>query len=135
MKNIYYLIWSDAIYRIRKHHPHKKNWKISLFIYITWIHALNLFIVFLWLKYFNIHIIPALDFDIFPGTILDDFFSFSVKFALFPVIINYFLVFHKNRYERLTLRYPKSEIMYSLIYSMTVLIGAFISAVIYGVLS
>lgn len=135
MNNIYYLIWSDAIFRIKKYHPNKKNWKISLFTLITWVQALNLFIIFLWLKYFNINIIPVLDFDIFPGTMLDGFFSFTIKFALLPGIINYFLIFHKNRYEKIILCYPKSKHRYALIYLLTIIWGAFISAVIYGILS
>lgn len=40
MKNLYYLIWSDAIMSIRKFNPNKKDWKIAIFVFITWIHAL-----------------------------------------------------------------------------------------------
>jgi len=134
MNNIYYMIWSDAIQSIRKHHPNKKSWKTEIFIFITSMHAFNLWIIFLWLKYFNINI-PLIDMDIFPGDLLDSFFSFAVEFALPFGLLNYFLIFHKNRYEKIIEKYKILKIRYGSIYSITMILGAFISAILYEILT
>ncbi len=135
MRNIYYLVWSDAIISFRKHHPDKKKWKIALFIFITWMNALNVWIIFLWLKYFEIFIIPKFSIDIFFGNLLDGVLSFSIEFALPFLILNYFLIFHNNRYESILKRYCDFKPRYAQIYSYFMIAGAFISAVLYGVLT
>ena len=135
MNNIFYMIWVDAILSFRKHHPYNENWKSRLFIYITWIQAMNLWIVFLWLKFFNILNIPLLSINVFPGELLDDFFAFSIEFALPFGVLNYFLVFHNNRYEKVIQKYGHIKTRYAPIYSFTVAILAFVSAILYGVLA
>ncbi|RCW38245.1 hypothetical protein DFO77_1041 [Marinilabilia salmonicolor] len=59
MSRLYYKIWADAIQRYWKHHP-KQPWKLNVFLMMTWMHTLNAFIVALWLKYFDILVIPIL---------------------------------------------------------------------------
>lgn len=135
MKNPYYLIWSDAIQRFRKHHPDRRDWKLALFTLLTWMHALNAWIIILWLKYFKILIIPKFNFNLFPGTLLDGFFTFTIEFALPFGILNYFLVFYNNRYEKFTEKYKSIKTRYALIYSFSMTLGAFISAILYGILT
>lgn len=134
MKNIYYMIWADAIQSIRKHHPHKKDWKIAIFILTTWMHALNWWIIFIWLKYFNINI-PLISLDFFPGHVLDSFLCFTIEFALPFGLLNYFLVFHHNRYEKIIERYKNQKTRYGLIYSISMALGAFFSAILYSILT
>lgn len=135
MNNIYYMIWSDAILSFRKYHPKRKDWKLTIFLYITWIHSLNLWIVLLWLKFFKIFTMPLLSIDVFPGELLDDFFAFAIEFALPFVILNYYLVFYNNRYEKIIQKYKDIKFRYSPIYSFTIAILAFISAILYGALN
>jgi len=135
MKNIYYMVWSDAIISFKKYHPNRQNWKFTLLIYITWIHALNWWIVFIWLKLFNILNIPLLGIDVFVGKLLDNFFAFTIEFALPFGILNYLLVFHKNRYKKIILKYKDIKFRYAPVYSFTIAILAFVSAIIYGTLS
>lgn len=134
MNNLYYMVWADAIQSFRKHHP-KKNWRITLFIFITWMHALNAWILVLWLKYFNVFNVPKFNIDIFPGKLLDSFTAFTVEFALPFAILNYFLIFHKNRYERISKKYMDIKKRYAQIYSYSMIFGAFASAILYGVLT
>lgn len=134
MKNIYYMIWSDAINSFKRNHPNQVNWKLPLFIYITWMNALNLFIVFLWIKYFNVLNIPKFNINIFPGTLLDGFLTFTIEFALPFSILNYFLIFHRNRYQFIIKKYGNIKIRYAPIYSFTVAILALISAILSGIL-
>lgn len=133
MKNLYYMIWADAINSFKAHNPKKTNWKFTLFTYITWINALNLFIIVLWMKYFKILIVPHFDFNFFPGTLLDGFLTFLVEFALPLAILNYFLIFYKNRYQLISKKYEDVKIRYAPIYSFTIAILALISAILYGV--
>jgi hypothetical protein len=98
--NIYYRIWADAILRYKKFHPDRADWKLSLFIQMTWMHTLNWWIIFIWLKFFNILNIPLISIDIFPGTILNNFLSFILEFAFPFGILNYFLIYLPPMAER-----------------------------------
>ena len=135
MKNIYYLIWADAILSIRKHHHQKKDWKIAIFIFTTWMHALNFWIVLLWLKYFNILTIPLINIDILPSKMLNSFLAFTIEFAIPFGILNYFLIFYNNRYEKIIQKYKDIKTRYGSIYSITMALGAFFSAILYGILN
>jgi len=135
MKNIYYIFWADAIISFRKHHPDRKNWKFTLLFFNSWLHALNWWIVFIWLKHFQILDIPLISVNVFPGTLLDDFLSFTIEFAMPFGILNFFLIFHNNRYDKIIQKYGEIKTRYALIYSFSIAILAFISAVLYGTLN
>jgi len=122
MRNWYYIIWSDAIRSIRKNHPKDKNWKANIFIYITFIHSANFWFVLVWLQHFNVITIPKISIDFFGIHFLDGFLSFAIRFALPFVVLNYVLVFNKNRYEKILTKYPQTKYRYFLIYSITVLV-------------
>jgi hypothetical protein len=127
------MIWSDAISSFRKHQPHK-NWKFTLFIYITWMNALNLWTVILWVKYFNILNIPKISIDIFPGTLVNGFLTFSCEFALPFALINYFMIFYNNRYESIVEKYHNIKFRFAPVYSILSALLALFSSIIYGVL-
>ncbi|KAF0233018.1 MAG: hypothetical protein FD181_3822 [Prolixibacteraceae bacterium] len=135
MKNIYYLFWVDSILSIKRYHPEKTDWKISVFLLNTWINALNLWIIFIWLKFFNILNFSLLSINVFPGTMLNKFIAFSIIFA-FPIgVLNYFFIFHKNRFKQLIEKYPTPPKKCAFIYSTIVALAAFVTAIIYGALS
>lgn len=135
MKNIYYLIWSDSILSFKKFHPEKTEWKIAIFLLNTWINALNLWIIFIWLKYFNVINIKLLKIDFFPGVMLDKFIAFTVIFALPFGVLNYFLIFYKGRYNQIIERYPSPPNKIAFIYSTFIALGAFLTAIFYGAMS
>ena len=128
------MIWVDAIQSIRKNYPKKKTWKKEIFIFITHMQALNLWIIFLWLKYFDINI-PLIDLDLFPGNMIDSTLNFAIEFFLPFGLLNYLLIFHNNRYERIVEKYKNQRIRYGSIYSFSMILGAFFSAVLYGILT
>lgn len=134
MNNIYYLIWVDAIESIRKFHPKKKNWKQEIFLFITTMHAFNLWIIFLWLKYFNINI-PLIDIDLFPGNVIDSVLNFAIEFALPFGLLNYLLIFRNNRYEYIIEKYKIKKVRYGSIYSISMILGALFSAILYKLLT
>lgn len=133
--NLYYIIWSDAIRRVRKSNPTMTNWKWQIFFYMTTVHAINIWIVFLWLKYFDVISIKTIQFDIFPGDILNGALSFIVVFAIPFIILNYFAIFHKNRYEKILQKYRKNSIWYSPFYLYSIIALSSISAIVYGLIT
>jgi hypothetical protein len=135
MKNPYYLIWSDSISSIRKHHPKNRNWHIEIFILISGINAINLWIIYIWLKYFKIISLPLLDIKIFPGYVLNSVVSFFLMFSVPVLLINYLLIFHKNKYLKLLERYPVSKYRYGLIYGFTITLVALFSGILYSILT
>lgn len=128
------MIWIDSILSFKRHHPAKSNWKFTLFFYNTWINALNLWIILLWLKYFKILVLPSFNINIFPGELLNNFIAFTIQFAAPFAILNYFLIFHKERYKSLVEKYKNYNGKYALIYSIVIALLAFISAILYGLL-
>jgi len=135
VKNIYYLIWVDAILSFKKHNPRNKNWKWTVFFINTWMNALNFWVVFMIIKYFAGFSLPLTTFNLFPGHLLDDFFNFTISFASPFVVLNYLLIFYNDRYEKLIKKYGKQDINYALIYSMVSALGAFVVAILHGILT
>lgn len=135
MDNIYYKIWADAIQTFRKFHPNRTDWKITLFIFITWIHALNCWTILIWLKYFNIYDIPYISINLFPSDMINSFFAFAIEFALPFAILNYFLIFYKKRYEIIIQINKDIKNRTALIYSMVVLITFAFTAHLYAALT
>lgn len=135
MRNIYYLIWVDSILSFKKYHPKRADWKITVFILNTWINALGFWTILLWLKYFEVLTIPQFQIDIFPGTLIDSFVAFTIEFALPFAILNYFFIFHKDRYKIILEKYSAPPEKLAFIYSASVTLAAFASAILYGVLT
>ena len=134
MYNLYYLIWADSIQSIRKYQPNKKDWKISIFFIITIMHSFNLWIIVIWLKYFGVDI-PLIDLNFSPSHMIDSSLSFAINFASPFILLNYLLIFRNNRYIKIVEKYKDLKIKYGLYYCLSMLIGAFLSAVLYGILT
>lgn len=135
IKNIYYYLWADAIQRFRHHNPDRTDWKFAVYSFITFIHALNFWVIILWLKYFKLLILPIIEINIFLGTMLNGLISFLVTFASPFIVANYFLIFNNNRYEKILKKYPLGKTNYSIIYTFSVAILALISGFLYGFLT
>lgn len=135
MSNLYVKIWVDAIMSFREHHPDRKDWKSTLLLFISWMNSLNLWVIFLWLKYFKIFDIPLLKINIFPGNVLNSYLAFTIQFALPFVLINYLFVFHKARYKKLLKISNNLKKRYAPIYSFASILSAFLSFIIYGILT
>ena len=130
MRNPYYLVWADSIYRIKKYKPNEKNWGIIIFIINTTINALNFWTIVIWLKIFNIYNLPLIYIDLFPGHLLNESLSFFVEFAFPFIIVNYSLVFYKNKYKKIVEMYPNPQKKYAFYYSVISLSIAFISGIL-----
>lgn len=133
--NIYYLIWSNAIIRFKKANPARKDWKRALFVMVTIMFGLDFWIILLWLKFFKIFELKLPDINLFPGEMLDGFLGFISIFCLPFALINYFLIFHNNRYERIIEKYKNNTGNYAFIHSMITLGLTLASAITYGILT
>ncbi len=133
MRNVYYLIWVDIITSARKHHPDRVDWKYSLFVLITMCNALNLYTVYIWLKFFGV-ISYLIKIDIFPVPILNSATGFIVQFAAPFIVLNYFLIFYKERYKRLIEKYQPPKAKLALIYTFCSIWIGFASMILYGAL-
>lgn len=106
MMSIYYKIWVDAIMYEKSKHGHLRNWKVYTLVPISIIQGVNLLVICIIIG-FTIGKFPDifLDFDVFPGKMLDSFLSGIITLFLPFLIINYVLIFHRKRYEILLTNY------------------------------
>ena len=129
MKNIYYSIWVDAIVNIERNPKHKKDWKFFSMLYMTLLNALNLGVVLMLLSYFlNVKVI-LVRISMFSGELLNSFISFIIQFALPFIVLNYVLIFFRNRYKGLIKKYTDKKGKLFAIYLLSS-IGVFIACVI-----
>jgi hypothetical protein len=135
MKNYYYLFWADAILSFKKYNPKRKDWIPTLLFMNSFLFSINLWIILIWLKYFNIFEITLIDFHVSPISTFNDFFSYFVIFILPFLTINYFLIFFNSRYKKITEKYNQNKIRYALYYSMSILSIAIITIFFLTILS
>jgi hypothetical protein len=103
---LYYRIWVDSITRLRSREVNKDNWQIKSMIAMSISMMFNLLLLMAILQrevlgyYFYELNMPFLsDFENYIFTML-------LLFLLPCVIINYLLIFHGKRYEKLIIKYP-----------------------------
>ena len=135
MKNIYHLIWVDAILSFKKYNPRNKNWKATVFLFNTWMNALNLWCLFMAVKYLTPFEFPLVALDIFPGNSLDDIVNFTITFGLPTGLLNYCLIFYNKRYELLIHKYGAQKTKYAFLNILFSALIAFIVAILHGILT
>jgi len=133
MRNIYYAWWADSITRIKHYNPKMKDWKMRVFQLNTLLNSLNLWVIVIWLKYLNILKIPILQIDIFPGDVLDKFLVYIIEFASPFILLNYFLIFYKNRYNKIIQRYKDSKLNIAFPYAIASAALFAITVIVYAI--
>ena len=106
MMKLYYKIWVDTLVKIKAQPQNERRWKTLSFVFISMAMAMNFITVIsiiqrniLGKSFYNLGI------DVFPGTKLDALLKFIILFLLPVVIVNYVLVFHNKKYEKLIEKY------------------------------
>lgn len=104
--NIYYKIWVDCIIKAQSIPANKNNWKLFTLIFMTITMSIN-FACFMSILQRNILGLYFYHFevDFFPGTKLDALIIGFVLFVLPNLLLNYYLIFRNNRYEKLINKY------------------------------
>lgn len=103
---LYYRIWVDAIVKLRSRTQNAGMWKYLAMTLMSIAMAINFIFLMailqrniLKMNFYNLEV------NFLPGSILNSFFSFFCLFLLPVLLLNYFLIFYKNRYEKLIVRY------------------------------
>jgi len=116
MLGLYYRIWVDAIVRARSIPANKNNWASTTMIFMSLAMMLNLilgmtmlqkYILGYYFYYIELVFLPRYLANVVSGIIL---------FIIPCVLINYFLIFHKERYHKLIKKYPYSDGKFFLTY-------------------
>lgn len=108
--NMYYRIWVDAIIKLRSRPQNAGLWKFFAMTFISMSMALNLILLLFMLSDLGITKgIAKLSVNIFPGSRIDAFFSFFASYLLPFLVLNYFLIFYRDRYNKLIKRYPSHD--------------------------
>ena len=139
-RNPYYLVWSDAINRLRFVNPTSNSWKFYSMLFITVAMAMNLAIL---VTIIERHVLKIdayhLDFQHYIGVKLNTVLNFTIKFFLPPFVLNYFLIFRRKRYEIITKQYKSyngklavTYIILSLFLPVILIIVAFLVSKIIG---
>ena len=132
MMKLYYLIWADAINSYIRSHPNNhEDWKIKSFMIITFAYSLSIWTIFIWLSYFNVKI-PLVNFNFFPGEIINNFLSFAILFVVPIGLLNYFLVFYKMRYKRILKEYARNKTGYAFNFFVFAVLMSFSSTIFYA---
>jgi hypothetical protein len=135
MKNPYYILWAEAFCRYKNSHKDDKSWAFKVFQMYTFINGINLATLIIWLRILDIWIPPKFEINVFPGTLLDKVFEFFILFWLPCIIINYFLIMRKKRYNFIINKYEKYQNKYAVYYGFGSILLGFATIMTYGFLT
>ena len=108
MKNIYYLIWVDAMIWARSKNNAKMPWKFYTMMTILYAQGCNLATILLLFATLGVKSSFFCIINFFPGQRLDGMLAGFITLGLPFLILNYFLIFHKKRYFELIKKYGNS---------------------------
>ena len=104
---IYYKIWVDGIVKLRSRPQNAGLWKFFAITFTSMAMALNLvFFLFILSDLRVTDGVFKVPVNLFPGARIDVFFSFFISYLLPFLLMNYFLIFHRDRYKKLINSYP-----------------------------
>jgi hypothetical protein len=98
-------MWVDAIKVGIKNQDKVPEWKMSFVVGCSIAMGSNVLTLFSWLVFMGIKINIFIEFDFLHGTMLDTALSGIVTLFLPFMVLNYLLIFHKDRYKTLLRRY------------------------------
>ena len=107
IKRAYYNMWIDLICTAQeKSEVSETEWKIIFTLSLSMAMAFNAGTVIIWIELLMTGPLPLfIEFQFLPGTMLDSALSFFVSLLGPFVLLNYLLIFRKNRYEQLMEKY------------------------------
>jgi hypothetical protein len=104
---LYYRFWITSINNHLRSHGESSGWKFISVFFVSHLMGISLWAIFAWMQYFQILKIEYIEIAIFPGEMLNGVFSFFLTFNAVFFIVNYFLIFWKNRYIELNEKYEE----------------------------
>lgn len=136
MRNYYYLFWSDAIQRFIRYQPTDRGWEKKPLLLNSWTFTLAVLSTMLWLKYFHIYQHKFGLFGIFTtvGEKIPVLLDMGLVFLVI-YIINYVLIFWRNRYLLFIEKYPLGRFNHSLFVGIALLAYFLFTIFVYGYLT
>jgi len=138
MTNFYYVLWSDAINWSRSSIKTIGVWKIQTLGFITLAMAFNIGVIILLIEKimdYNLSIFN-LTLEVSNSKKINGFLGAFLVFYTPALVINYFLIFYKNKWAVIRKKYPhKNGRIYKnyILLSLSPLIALFILAVFYKI--
>ncbi|HAN77352.1 MAG TPA: hypothetical protein DCQ31_06045 [Bacteroidales bacterium] len=122
----YYMLWADAIHNAMD--VHGRDWKYRVFMFIAMPQLVNLFTVFLWIS----AALEKMPFIEYHYSINHDC-GLIILFTIYLVILvlNYFLILRKKRFELILKKFPNKNGSIAEIYYF-VSFGLFLIPIIIG---
>lgn len=114
---------------IKKNPEHKNDWRYYSMFLMTTLISLNLLTLVMLLGIFKVKVFFFAT-EVLPGTILDSFVSGLIQFVLPSFILNYILVFHREKYKKVLVKYNDRKGRIFLPY-LFISVGAFIILVLF----
>ena len=109
MLRLYYRIWVDFITRARARAENEGSWAWRSMVFMSLAMMFNLMLgMTLFEKYYLGFYFYHIDLNFLPK-FLSNVINGIVLYTLPCVLMNYFLIFRKNRYEELIKKYPPSQ--------------------------
>ena len=104
IKNFYYSVWADCILQTQKAPAIKGYWKfITLFI-MSLSMGFNYGFIMVFLPK-SINPLAYIRITIFQVAAFNDLLNSIILYILPSITLNYFVIFHKNKYKQITLHY------------------------------
>jgi hypothetical protein len=129
ISRMYYTVWTDCIVQIQTVPANKKSWKSKAMVIMTMPMGVSFTFVMAIIQSpsFGLPSFYDLDLDIFPSHNLNSAISGFILFYLPFVLLNYFLIFRKKKYEKIIKEYSFHHGKYFLIFLLT---GMFVPIII-----
>lgn len=105
----YYQMWSDGIYSLQKKKekdPTMLPWQFGSLTAVAFAQGFNLITICFWLMTAGVKVGKLPEINLFGFAFMDKFLSSFITLFLPFYIINYFLIFHKKRYEEIMKWFP-----------------------------
>jgi hypothetical protein len=119
MFSLYYRIWVDCMKRARLQPENRETWEAGSMIFMSVAMAFNfVLIMFILQKYILGYFFYEINIDFLPKYV-SNVISYVVLFVVPCVLVNYFLIFYKNRYKKLLKKYPSHNGKLFLTYFIT----------------
>jgi hypothetical protein len=105
---IYYKIWVDLLYLKMKNPTYSDDWKVYIQIAMMLLMCFNLATIVISLRFLGYKAIFPKILALPSGKLGD--FLFSAIYLFWPLLaLNYFLIFYKDRYKKLMIKYTDSK--------------------------
>ena len=121
LKTLYYRIWTDAIRAAIKHNREQDwDWKLTLLLTFSVAQGTKILALFFYVfkVILEIDLKIFIEFDFLPITRLNYFLSSFITLYLPFLLLNYFLIFHKNKYKMILDKYQGFRIKQGLAFML-----------------